>query len=221
MTNSRKGMGGKVLVTVQVSLCMLLLVTAGLFVRTLANLNALDPGFNKRGLLLFAIEPPTQRYPAPKNIEILRRVEERIASLTGVESVTLSKEALLAQSGSNSDFVLEGRTGVAARDRHVPFNSVGQSFFTTMHIPILEGRSFDARDTPNSPRVAVINQALAQKEFSGTNPIGALFRMKERGRNAFEIMLACPRTRSMHGSALMFLQPSTCCIHRQRRRTAA
>jgi hypothetical protein len=100
-------MAGKTLVILQVSLCMLLLVCAGLFVRTLANLNALDPGFNKGGLLLFAIEPPAQRYPAPKNVELLHRMEEKIASLPGVESVTLSREALLAQSGSNSDFLLD------------------------------------------------------------------------------------------------------------------
>ena len=75
------------MVILQISLCMLLLVSAGLFVRTLANLNALDPGFNKRSLLLFALEPPVQRYPAPKNIEVLHRVEERIASVPGVASV--------------------------------------------------------------------------------------------------------------------------------------
>jgi hypothetical protein len=78
-----------------------------------------------------------------------------------VESVTLSREALLAQSGSNSDFLLEGRPRVAGRNQHVPYNSVGQSFFATMGIPILYGRSFDLRDTPSSPGVAVINRALA------------------------------------------------------------
>jgi predicted permease len=190
VTRHRRGIAGKMLVILQVSLCMLLLVCAGLFVRTLANLNALDPGFNKRGLLLFAIEPPVQRYPAPKNIEALHRVEERIASLPGVESVTLSRETLLAQSGSESDFLLEGRLGTAGRKKYVPFNSVGQSFFTTMGIPILYGRSFDLRDSSSSPGVAVINRALAQKEFAGTNPIGASFRMNEGGEQ-FEIVGVC------------------------------
>ena len=189
-TRHRRGIAGKMLVILQLSLCMLLLVCAGLFVRTLANLNALDPGFNKRGLLLFAIEPSEQRYPAPKNIEALHRVEERIASLPGVESVTLSREALLAQSRSESDFLLEGRPGIVGRKKYVPFNSVGQSFFTTMGIPILYGRSFDLRDSSSSPGVAVINRALAQKEFAGTNPIGASFRMNEGG-GQFEIVGVC------------------------------
>jgi predicted permease len=169
---------------------MLLLICAGLFVRTLADLNALDPGFNKKGLLLFAIEPQVHRYPAPKNIEVLRRVEERLASLPEVESVTLSREALLAQSGSNSDFLPEGRLRVAGSNKHVAYNSVGQNFFTTMGIPILYGRSFGLRDTPTSPGVAVINRALAQKEFAGTSPIGASFQMKEGGA-PIEIVGVC------------------------------
>ena len=189
-TRRRRGVAGKMLVILQVSMCMLLLVCAGLFVRTLANLNTLDPGFNKRGLLLFAIEPPAKRYPAPKNIEVLHRVEEGIASLAGVESVTLSREALLAQSGSDSDFLPEGQPRVAGKQKYVPFNSVGQSFFTTMGIPILYGRSFDLRDSPSSPGVAVISRALARKEFAETNPIGASFRMEEGGEQ-FEIVGVC------------------------------
>lgn len=189
-TRRRRGIAGKMLVILQVSLCMLLLVCAGLFVRTLANLNALDPGFNKRGLLLFAIEPPAQRYPAPKNVEVLHRVEEKVASLPGVESVTLSREALLAQSGSSSDFLVEGQPRIAGKKKYVPFNSVGQSFFATMGIPILYGRSFDLRDSPSSPGVAVISRALAQKEFAGANPIGVSFRMDEGGEQ-FEIVGVC------------------------------
>jgi predicted permease len=190
VTRHRRGIAGKMLVILQVSLCMLLLECAGLFVRTLANLNALDPGFNKRGLLLFAIEPPAQRYPAPKNIEVLHRIEDRIESLPGVESVTLSREALLAQSGSNSSFLLEGRPRIAGQNKHVPYNSVGQNFFTTMGIPLLYGRSFDLRDSSSSPGVAVINRALAQKEFAGNNPIGSSFRMNEGGEQ-FEIVGVC------------------------------
>jgi predicted permease len=190
MTRHRRGITGKMLVTLQISLCMLLLVCAGLFVRTLSNLIAIDPGFNKRGLLLFEIEPQAQRYPAPKNVEVFHRIEEKLATLPGVESVTLSREALLAQSGSNSDFQLEGRPKIAERTKSVPFNAVGQSFFNTMGIPILYGRPFDLRDSANSHGVAVINRALAEKEFAGANPIGATFLMKDGGKQ-FEIVGVC------------------------------
>jgi predicted permease len=177
----RKGLAGKGLIIVQVALCTLLLVSAGLFVRTFTSLTRLDPGFNKRGLLLFAIEPPQQRYPAPKDVDVLHRVEERLATLPGVESVTLSREALLAQSGSNSDFIRDGEPRDPSFERHIAFNSVGNAFFQTMGIPILNGRQFDGRDTSTSPAVAVINRALAQREYPGKNPVGSSFRMKQGG----------------------------------------
>jgi predicted permease len=190
MTRRRQGLAGKALVIIQVALCMLLLVSAGLFVRTLANLNALNPGFSKKGLLLFAIEPPEQRYPAKEKIEVLRRIEERAATRPWVESVTLSREALLAQSGSDSDFILEAQTRNSGHERYIRYNAVGQSFFTTMEIPILYGRSFNAHDTPGSPGVAVINRALAKREFGEKNPVGSSFRMKREGEE-FQIVGVC------------------------------
>jgi predicted permease len=177
----RKGLAGKGLIIAQVALCTLLLVSAGLFVRTFASLTRLNPGFNKKGLLLFAVEPPQQRYPAPKDAEVLHRIEERVATVPGVESASLSREALLAQSGSNSDFMPVGRPLDPSRERYIAFNSVGQSFFKTMGISILNGRPFDDHDRSTSPTVAVINRALSQKEFPGMNPIGSSFRMKEGG----------------------------------------
>jgi predicted permease len=189
-TRRRRGLAGKALVIVQVSLCMLLLVSAGLFVRTLANLNTINAGFNKKGILLFALEPPARRYPAPKNVEILHRIEDRIASLPGVESATLSREVLLGQSGSDSEFIPDGQAKAFERDRYIHYNSVGQDFFTTMGIPILFGRSFGARDTSGSPGVAIISRALAQRDFAGRNPVGSSFRM-EAGGELFEIVGVC------------------------------
>jgi predicted permease len=189
-TRRRRGLAGKALVIVQVSLCMLLLVSAGLFVRTLANLNTINAGFNKKGILLFALEPPARRYPAPKNVEILHRIEDRIASLPGVESATLSREVLLGQSGSDSEFIPDGQAKAFERDRYIPYNSVGQDFFTTMGIPILFGRSFGGRDTSGSPGVAIISRALAQRDFAGRNPVGSSFRM-EAGGELFEIVGVC------------------------------
>lgn len=129
---SWKGLTGKGLIIVQVALCTLLLVSAGLFVRTFASLTRLDPGFNKTRLLLFAIEPPQQRYPAPKDAEVLHRIEERLATVPGVESASFSREALLAQSGSNSNFIRDGEPRDPNLERYIAFNSVGIEFFKTM-----------------------------------------------------------------------------------------
>jgi predicted permease len=189
-TDPRKGIAGRTLVLLQVALCMLLLISAGLFLRTLLNLRALDPGFDKKGLLLFALEPPVQRYPVPQNVEVLHRIEENIASLPGVRSVTLSREALLAQSWSNSDFIPALGARAEQRVYHVGFNTVGSGFFATMGIPILHGRSFNAHDSISSHQVAVINAALARKVFDSTNPVGAHFRTDE-DREPLEIVGVC------------------------------
>jgi len=190
MARNRGGMGGKALVIVQVSLCMLLLVGAGLFVRTLANLDAIDPGFAKSNLLLFAVDPPVQRYPAPHDIDMLHRLEESLGALPGVASVTLSREPLLAQSRSSRDFLPDGPYRNDAHQPGALFNAVGQSFFATMGIPLVGGRSFDIRDTASSPPVAVINQALAEREFPGINPVGATFRMKP-GQQQYKVVGVC------------------------------
>jgi predicted permease len=190
MTRHRRGLSGRILAGAQVALCMLLLVGAGLFARTLANLNAVDPGFNKKELLLFAVEPPARRYPSPKNVEVLHQIEQKVRSLPGVESVTLSREALLGQSGSNSDFIPEDQPTVSTPVKEIAFNSVGQDFFQTMGIPILYGRSFDSRDTSTSTRVAVINRALAKMEFSERNPIDSFFRMEQSGE-PLEVVGVC------------------------------
>jgi predicted permease len=185
-TRRSKGFAGKTLVIVQVSLCMLLLVGAGLFVRTLANLNSIDTGFRPKGILLFAISPPKQRYPAPKNVEVLHQIEESIASLPGVKSVALSADPLLAQTASNDGFfpdnLPDGQPPKAGREQFTLLNSVGQNFFATMGIPVLYGRAFDFRDTPTSPKVAIINRALARKEFAGINPVGKTFTTDEKDR---------------------------------------
>jgi len=190
MTRHRRGLAGKTLAAAQVALCMLLLVSAGLFIRTLANLTSLDPGFNKKGVLLFAIEPPVKRYPASTSVGLLHQIEERIESLPGVESVTLSREALLGQSGSNSNFIFEDQPNIPEGQRDVEFNSVGQDFFQTMGIPMLYGRTFSSTDTPTSTRVAVINQELSRVAFGGKSPIGVFFRT-EQGGKPFEVIGVC------------------------------
>jgi predicted permease len=183
----QRGYAGKTLVVFQVALCMVLLVGAGLFVRTLMNLNAAETRFQQKGLLLFAVVPPNLRYPAPKNIDVLHRIEETIAPLPGVESVTLSAEPLVAQTASNDGFFPDGQP--RRSDQIAMSNSVGQDFFATMAIPVRYGRPFDFRDTPTSPKVAIINQALARQAFSGMNPVGKTFQTEEQDR--YEIIGVC------------------------------
>jgi predicted permease len=175
-TKRRKGLAGKAIVVFQISLSMLLVIGAGLFVRTLFNLNKVDVGFRPEHVLLFHIQPPHTRYPSPKDIALEHRIEEKLVSVPGVDSATLSAEPLLAHDMSNDDFKPDGQPANADKSNQVAdANFVGESFFATMGIPLVAGRGFNEHDTETSPKVAVVNQALAKKYFPKGDPIGKTF----------------------------------------------
>jgi len=196
-TRRRKGLAGKSIVGFQVALSTLLVVSAALFLRTVMNLNAIDPGFDTNNLLLFSLTPPAARYPAPSNIALHRRLEEALAQIPGVKGVTLTTVPLVGGSMWNSSFDVEGskrQTGQRTAD----LAAVGPDFFRTMSIPIIAGRGFGSQDTETSRPVAVVNQALVKEFFPNTNPIGKRFRMETDGPEAarwIEIVGVCGDTR--------------------------
>jgi predicted permease len=175
----------------QVALSTLLVVGAVLFVRTLANLNSVDPGFRADHLLLFAIQQPRSQYPAPKDVALHRQLEQKLATVPGVESVTLSSGALIANNIDQDDFIPLDRPNYEKEDTGEFDSAVGEHFFATMGIPMLSGRDFNAGDTETSPKVAVINQALAHAVFPGENPIGKRFRSSS---SVFQIVGICANT---------------------------
>ena len=191
-THRRKGFAGKAIVSFQVALSTLLVVGAVLFVRTLANLDSIDPGFRADHLLLFEIQQPRSQYPPPKDIELHHELEEKLAIVPGVESVTLGNGALIANNINRDDFVPLDRPNSNAEDHGRYDTAVGEHFFATMGIPMLAGRDFNAGDTETSPKVGVINQALAQEMFPGENPIGKKFRSYNM---TFQIVGICANTR--------------------------
>jgi len=170
-----RNFSGRMLVAFQIALSMLLLVGAGLFIRTLMNLNKNQLGFRPDNLMLFEVQAPITRYPAPKDRELYRQIEQRLVSVPGVTSVALSKNPLIAGNVSNDDFVADGLPQKLNGKTFVDDNVVGQDFFATMGIPILAGRSFDTTDTETSRLVAVVNQQLVKEYFPNTNPIGRMF----------------------------------------------
>lgn len=173
-TKRRKGLGGKAIVAFQMALSTLLVAGAALFGRTLANLDRVDPGFRVDHLVLFSIDLPKARYPAPEDVRTFRAIEEKLNAVPGVERATLSNTALIA-GGVNSDGFIRMDAPPSRRKTSAYDLSVGQTFFQTMGIPMVEGRGFQATDTATSQKVAVINQALARKYFPDTNPIGKEF----------------------------------------------
>ena len=165
---------GKGLVITQIALSTILLVGAGLFVRTLVNLSKTPLGFRTDHMLLFELNPPRTRYTDEQMTMLYSSLEDKIAAIPGVRSVSMSNIAIIGDGHSGSSFHPSGRPAQAAEER-VQINSVGTDFFSTMGIPLLEGRAFNARDTATSPTVAVVNQALARKYFLNQNPIGQTF----------------------------------------------
>ncbi|HWA94684.1 MAG TPA: ABC transporter permease [Terracidiphilus sp.] len=181
-TRRRRGLSGKSLVGLQIALSTLLVVGAGLFLRTLTALSTQNFGFDTRHLILFEINPPSTRYPEGKDIALHEELEQRIAALPGVDSATAGMMPYLAGSLSNADFLPEGEVFDEHKRQAEDFNVVGRTFFKTLGIPILAGRGFGPQDTATSPRVAVINEALAKKRFPGQNPIGKSFHANRDGK---------------------------------------
>ena len=181
VTQRSRNLTGKSIVVVQIALSMLLLVGAGLFVRTLMNLNGSRLGFRPDGILLFDLQPPRTRYAAPRDIALYHRIEERLRSVPGVSAVTLSDITLISDSVSNSDFSPDGLPKKPEGEQSADVIATGQDFFSTMGIPIVAGRAFNNTDTETSPLVAIVNQKLVQQFFPASiNPIGRSFKASDK-----------------------------------------
>jgi predicted permease len=194
-TRRRRGLSGKAIVLFQIALSTLLVVGAGLFLRTLLGLNAVDVGFRTDHLVLFELSPPVQRYGPGKDVQLHQRLEQAIAALPGVEGVAPSWTAYIANNMSNDDFLPEDEPQNTDHRGAEDVNAVGNTFFQTMGIPIVNGRSFGPQDTATSRKVAIINQALAKKRFPHVNPVGKRFQTGDEKREWVQIVGVCADTR--------------------------
>jgi predicted permease len=180
----------KSLVVVQVSLSVLLLIGAGLLIRTLRNLQHVDTGFNANNLLLFKVEPSLLGYENEKLVDLYQRSFNRLEAVPGVQSVTFSRSPLLSQSSWTSSAYLPGEIGANGqpRDSSVKVHSVRENFFSTMEIPLLLGRSLTEQDDARAQRVAVVNQAFVKAHFPNENPIGKRFGFEPEKPSEIEIV---------------------------------
>ena len=193
VTRRRKGVGGKAIVAFQIALSTLLVVGAGLFLRTLFALRSVDAGFRTDHLVLFSVNPPATRYAAGKDVQLHARLEQDFAPIPGVDAVTVASTPYISNEMSNESFQLPGEKSDANTAEDV--NVVGNSFFSTMGIPMVAGRAFNAQDTATSTKVAIINQSLARKRFQNVNPIGKVFKTSDEKAGWFRIVGICADTR--------------------------
>lgn len=161
----------KGLLVLQVAMSLVLLIGAGLFLRTLHNLRSVDVGFNANNLLMFRINPQANRYANDRIPQLRARTEAALAVLPGVRSVAFTRMTLLSGGESITGMFVPGKT--TAYDIHVM--QVSPEFFKTLEIPVLVGRGFTSHDSSSPDSVAIINETAANKFFNGTNPIGQRF----------------------------------------------
>jgi predicted permease len=168
-----RGLGlRRILVVAQIALSLLLLIGAALFVRSLRNQQAVDIGYNRENLVLVRIDPVTGGYRGEAIAKLAGRLRDRFGSLPGVSAVTFSENGLFSGPESAGPIAAEGHTPQSEGDMLARFDQVGPEYFRTIGIPVLLGRDIGAQDVAGSPRVAVINEAMADFYFPGTNPVG-------------------------------------------------
>jgi putative ABC transport system permease protein len=171
------------LVVAEVALALVLLVGAGLLIRSFARLQSVDPGFRTdKTLTLFAVLPRA-KYPDPARVAaFFEEARERMAALAGVESAALTSIVPLSGSDEIYSIAFEGRPQVAPSEQpSANYFAVSPGYFRTMGISVLAGRDFDARDRAGTPRVAIISESLARRHYPNENPVGQRIRI---GRNA-------------------------------------
>jgi len=167
---------GQMLMIVQLALSVVLLISAGLFVQTLRNLERVATGFNTQNLAVFRIEAAAAGYPREAIAMLEVRLQERLAQIPGVRAATFSRVPLLAGTRANRRTIIPGYTPPAGMSMNINVNGVAPNFFTAMEIPLLLGRSFTAQDGGDAPHVAIVTEAFARRYFAGATPVGRRFR---------------------------------------------
>ena len=171
----------KALVAGQVAVSLLLLIGAGLFLRTLDNLLAVDVGFDTRTLVSFTVDPSLNGYTPAESKRFAMDLLERLNGAPGVASAALASQRLLDGSQRTTDITVEGYRPAPDEEMEQNWNTVSPGYFRSMGIPVLRGREFEARDETSireSPaggppfRTVVVNERFAKRYFPGQDPIG-------------------------------------------------
>ena len=189
---SSKNLATRVLLVVQVAVSLVLLVGAGLFLRTVDNLRQVDVGFNPTRLALFHVSPSLSRYDLPRAFRLYADLLERLKAVPGVRSVSISHVALLSGSVNTTSFFVQGqmypRDQRSGDEYSVNRVVVSDGFFETMEMPMVTGRGFSPRDGQDAPKIALINEAAVRRYFPNQSPIGHRFGPSPEQNGQFEIV---------------------------------
>jgi predicted permease len=177
----------KVLVVSQVALSLVLLVDAGLFVRSLLNLTNVDTGFNKENVLRLRLDPSSAGYLEDTRLfNIYQQIEQRVSTLPGVRAASFSIFAFNEGTWNNSIWVQGYLAGHRETDVH--HNAVGNGYFAAMGIPLLAGRAFGPQDSATSPKVGIIGETTARTMFPAGSPIGQHYGRSPQNAGDIEVI---------------------------------
>jgi predicted permease len=169
---------GKVLVTAQVGLSVVLVVAGGFLCRTLINLYRTDTGFDTENILLVPIEPTQSLSPPEDRVGFLNAICQKITEIPGVQSVALSNRSLLGGYPWHREISIPGRSDEERRRSMALV--VSEGYFVTMGIKLLQGREFRATDTEDSQGVAIVNEEFVRTFFPDENPLGRFIMADEK-----------------------------------------
>jgi predicted permease len=182
-SSTTRGALARSLIVGQVALSVVLLIVAGLFVRSLIHLYDVNTGFNKHNVLVFSLDSSTANLPRGttdeiRSVRLQEQIEDRVQAIPGVQSDSFA--FFTFNEGAWTDEVLfQGVPRTPGNGDQVFFNITGNGFFSTMGIPLIAGRTFNAQDMQNSPKVAVINETMARRFFPHGTAIGNHFGIGE------------------------------------------
>ncbi len=177
------------LVTAQIALSMTLLISAGLFIRSLVNVSRVDLGLDAQNVVTFAVSPERNGYDPGRSRVLFQRLEAELAALPGVTGVTASFVPLLAGSSWGTSVSVQGFESGPDVDADASINRVGPGFFRTLGIPLIAGREFQEGDVAGAAPVAIVNEAFAKKFGLGREAVGAFMSDRGSGRTDLDVQI--------------------------------
>jgi len=160
-----------VLAGAQVTVAFVLLILAGLLVRSLLSAQSMDPGFRTTGMLFIQLAQDENTSERPARLAFHRELRERLLAVPGVQGVSYTEWVPLV-GGSRSSFAIEGYRPGPTEDMELNSTEVGPGYFDAMGVPLLAGREFTEADGPEAPRVAIVNEAFVRRYLGRANPVG-------------------------------------------------
>ena len=161
------------LIVFESAIAVMLLIGAGLLIRSLVALQNVDPGFDPNNVLTLRVDVPQQKYDTPeKTANFFEQLETRVAGLPGVEAVGFITELPLSGQSNGMPYTIEGQPVVASNKVLVDYRRVNQNYFSAMRIPLRRGRNFTEQEVRESAKVLIVSQQLADTAFPDEEPLG-------------------------------------------------